>query len=46
MYSTRSRYGEFGLKLVSLENNHSHQPKILSMVEEKRDYKVGYPIKG
>jgi hypothetical protein len=39
------RYRELGLKLVSLEENHSLPPKKPPMVEEKRDDGVGDPIK-
>ena len=42
---TRSRYIELGLELFSLEENLSRQPKILPMVEEKRDNKAGDPFK-
>ena len=42
---TRSGYIELGLELFSLEENLSRQPKILPMVEEKRDDKVGDPFK-
>jgi hypothetical protein len=45
MSSTRSGYRELGLKLVSLEENLSHQPKWPPMVEEKRDARVEDPIK-
>jgi hypothetical protein len=36
---------ELGLKLFSLEDNRSHQPKRNPMVEEKRDVGEKYPIK-
>jgi hypothetical protein len=46
MSPTRSGYRELGLELVSLEENHSLQPKRPPMVEEKRDeHGVGDPIK-
>jgi hypothetical protein len=41
----RSGYRELGLKLISLGEDHSHQPKWPPMVEEKRDDGVGDPIK-
>jgi hypothetical protein len=41
----RSGYRELGLKLVSLEDNHSRQPKQPPMVEEKRDDRAGDPFK-
>jgi hypothetical protein len=34
---TRSEYRKLGLDLVSLKENHSHTPKKLSMVEEKKN---------
>jgi hypothetical protein len=45
MSPTRSGYRELGLELVSLEENHSHQPKQPPMVEEKRNEGEKYPIK-
>jgi hypothetical protein len=45
MSPTRSGYRELGLELVSLEDNHSHQPKWPPMVEEKRDKGEEDPIK-
>jgi hypothetical protein len=45
MFPTRSRYRELGLKLVSLEDNRSHQPKWPPMAEEKRDEGAEDPIK-
>jgi hypothetical protein len=45
MSPTRSGYRELGLKLVSLEDNHSPQPKRPPMAEEKRDKGAEYPIK-
>jgi hypothetical protein len=45
MSPTRLGYRELGLKLVSLEENHSHMPKRPSMMEEKRDAKKEYPFK-
>jgi hypothetical protein len=44
MSLTRSGYRELGLELVSLEENHSHQPKKPPMVEEKRDEGAEDPI--
>jgi hypothetical protein len=44
MSPTRSGYRELGLELVSLEENHSRQPKQPPMVEEKRDEGAGDPI--
>jgi hypothetical protein len=41
----RSGYRELGLELVSLEENHSRQPKQPPMVEEKRDDREGDPFK-
>jgi hypothetical protein len=41
----RSGYRELGLELVSLGDDHSHQPKQPPMVEEKRDDGVGDPFK-
>jgi hypothetical protein len=41
----RPGYTEFGLKLVSLEDNRSLHPKKPHMVEEKRDKGAKYPIK-
>jgi hypothetical protein len=37
MSPTRSGYREFGLELVSLEDNFSRQPKRHPMAKEKRD---------
>jgi hypothetical protein len=37
MSPTRSEYRKLGLKLVSLEENHSHTPKKPSMAEEKKN---------
>jgi hypothetical protein len=37
MSSTRSRYRELGLELVSLEDNYSFTPKQPSMEGEKKD---------
>jgi hypothetical protein len=37
MSSTRSRYTELGIKLVSLKDNLSHTPKKPSMVEENKN---------
>ena len=37
MSPTRSEYRKLGLKLVSLEDNHSRTPKKPSMVEEKKN---------
>jgi hypothetical protein len=37
----RSGYRDLGLKLVSLEDNHSRLPNQPPMVEEKRDDRVG-----
>jgi hypothetical protein len=45
MSPTRSGYRELGLELVSLEENHSRQPKWPPMVEEKRDEGAEDPIK-
>jgi hypothetical protein len=45
MSPTRSGYRELGLELVSLEDNHSRQPKRPPMVEEKRNEGEEYPIK-
>jgi hypothetical protein len=45
MSPTRSEYRELGLELVSLEDDHSHQPKWPPMMGERRDDGVGYPIK-
>jgi hypothetical protein len=45
MSPTRSGYRELGLELVSLEENHSRQPKWPPMVEEKRDEGEEDPIK-
>jgi hypothetical protein len=41
----RFMYRELGLKLVSIEENHSFHPKKPPMVEEKRDARAGDPIK-
>jgi len=41
MSPTRLGYKELGLKLVSLEDDHSHRPKKPPMAKEKRDEKVG-----
>jgi hypothetical protein len=41
----RSGYRELDLKLVWLEENYSLQPKQPPMTEEKRDEKVGDPLK-
>jgi hypothetical protein len=40
MSSTRSDYSKLGLKLVSLQKNHSRTPKKPSMVEEKKNEKA------
>jgi hypothetical protein len=40
MSSTRSDYRKLGLKLVSLQKNHSRTPKKPSMAEEKKNEKV------
>jgi hypothetical protein len=45
MSLTRSGYRELVLELVSLEENHSCQPKRPPMVEEKRDEGAKDPIK-
>jgi hypothetical protein len=45
MSLTRSGYRELGLELVSLGDDHSHQPKKPPMVEEKRDDGEGDPFK-
>jgi hypothetical protein len=37
MSPTRSKYSKLGIKLVSLEENHSHTPKKPSMAEEKKN---------
>jgi hypothetical protein len=37
MFPMRLGYRELGLELISLRDNHSHQPKKPPMVEEKRD---------
>jgi hypothetical protein len=37
MSPMRSEYSQLGLKLVSLEENHSHTPKKPSMVVEKKN---------
>jgi hypothetical protein len=42
---TRSRYRELGLKIISLGEDHSHQPKQPPMVNEKRDDGAGDLIK-
>jgi hypothetical protein len=44
MSSTRSKYSKLCLDLVSLEENHSHTPKKLSMVEEKKNDREKYSI--
>jgi hypothetical protein len=45
MSSTRLAYRELDLKLVSLEDECSHQTKRTPMVEEKRDEEEGDSIK-
>jgi hypothetical protein len=45
MSPTRLRYTELGLELVSLEENHSHQPKNPTKLENKRDDGAENPIK-
>jgi hypothetical protein len=45
MSSMRSGYKELGLDIFSLEEKFSHSPNKLTMVEEKREYEVGDPIK-
>ena len=45
MSLTRLGYRELGLELVSLREDHSHRPKWPPIAEEKRDDKVGDPIK-
>jgi hypothetical protein len=37
MSPTRSEYSKLGLKIVSLEENHSRTPKKPSMVEENKN---------
>jgi hypothetical protein len=44
MSPMRLGYRELGLKLVSLGDDHSPQPKWPPMGEEKRDDGVGYPF--
>jgi hypothetical protein len=36
MSPTRSKYSKLGLEIFSLEENHSHMPKKLSMAEENK----------
>jgi hypothetical protein len=44
MSPTRSEYSKLGLKLVSLEDNHSRTPKKPSMAEEKKNDGADDPI--
>jgi hypothetical protein len=44
MSPTRSEYRKLGLKLVSLEDNHSRTPKKPSMVEENKNDGADDPI--
>jgi hypothetical protein len=44
MSPTRSEYSKLGLKLVSLEDNHSRKTKKPSMAEEKKNDGVDDPI--
>jgi hypothetical protein len=44
MSPTRSEYRKLGLKLVSIEGNHSHTPKKPSMAEEKKNDGADDPI--
>jgi hypothetical protein len=44
MSSTRSRYREFGLELVSLEDNLSHYPQKNPTPEEKRNKAARDPM--
>ena len=41
---TRFEYSKLGLKILSLEDNHSRMPKKPSMVEEKKNDKADDPI--
>jgi hypothetical protein len=40
----RSEYSKLGLKLLFLEDNHSHTPKKPSMAEEKKNDGADDPI--
>jgi hypothetical protein len=44
MSLTRSEYRKFGLKIVSLKDNHSHTSKKPSMAEEKKNDGADDPI--
>jgi hypothetical protein len=44
MSPMRSEYRKLGLKLVSLEDNHSRTPKKPSMAEEKKNDGADDPI--
>jgi hypothetical protein len=44
MSPTRSEYRKLGLKLVSIEENHSRTPKKPSMAEEKKNDGADNPI--